>query len=476
MKTAGIIAEYNPFHNGHQFHIEETRRRTGADYIIVVMSGDFVQRGAPAILDKYTRAEMALCHGADLVFELPVTAALSSAEGFAAGGVSLLNHLGVVDILSFGCESASADTALFQNIVKILADEPEEYRNHLAAQLKQGLPFPKARELAVIRYLQPQTEPRRGTLIAEEPVKPSSADSGYSDTTLIRKSQIPTVHQLLSEPNNILALEYAKALRKSGRPMELCMIPRTGASYHASELSDRYCSATAIRKFIFSDSISTVADNCSGKNVPCQNITAANRTETSRRRFQKLQNRMPTDAADTLCDAALKHQCLRENDFSDLLFYSLTEKKDRLADFGPANKDLSGRTANLLEQFTSWTDFAALLKSKNQTCTAISRYLTQILLNITRDDLQLSASFDFAPYARILGFKREAAPLLTAIYECADIPVLMHLAKDAPKLEEGRKQLLDVTLQSSEIYKRILFSHSGRRLKSEYRQPLLCRE
>ncbi|MCD8365488.1 MAG: nucleotidyltransferase family protein [Clostridiales bacterium] len=103
MKTAGIIAEYNPFHNGHQFHIEETRRRTGADYIIAVISGDFVQRGAPSLLSKYDRARMALLHGADLVFALPATTALSSAEGFASGAVSLLAGLGVADVISFGC-------------------------------------------------------------------------------------------------------------------------------------------------------------------------------------------------------------------------------------------------------------------------------------------------------------------------------------------------------------------------------------
>ena len=126
MHTAGIIAEYNPFHCGHQYHIEETRRQTGADFIITAISGDFVQRGAPALLDKYERTAMALKGGADLVLELPVTAALSSAEGFATGGVCLFEKLGVTDALSFGCED-TRDDSLFLRTARLLAEEPEEY-------------------------------------------------------------------------------------------------------------------------------------------------------------------------------------------------------------------------------------------------------------------------------------------------------------------------------------------------------------
>ena len=157
MVTAGIIAEYNPFHNGHQFHIEETRRETGADFVIAVMSGNFVQRGAPALLDKFTRARMALEGGADLILELPAASVLSHAEGFAAGGVCLLERSGVTDWLSFGCEDSGED-ALFLQTAKVLAREPAAYRETLAAGLRAGESFPKARERAALSCLQPASE------------------------------------------------------------------------------------------------------------------------------------------------------------------------------------------------------------------------------------------------------------------------------------------------------------------------------
>ncbi|MCD8045157.1 MAG: nucleotidyltransferase family protein [Clostridiales bacterium] len=440
MKTAGIIAEYNPFHNGHQFHIEETRRRTGADYVIVVMSGDFVQRGAPAILNKYDRADMALRHGADLVVELPVTAALSSAEGFAMGGISLLDRLGVVDVVSCGCENADADPARFGKIVSLLADEPEEYRHLLASYTREGFTFPKAREMAAEQYLRNE--------IGDAETKSASS-----------------VRQLLSEPNNILALEYAKAIRKRNSSLALCMIPRQGSAYHDAGLSGGYCSATAIRNYLLSDSSHNHTSHSHKSFAPPQaHAAAAN---------DPFANCVPTDIADTLQYAASNQRCLCENDFSDLLFYALSEKKEPLSRFGPDSSGLAFRTENLLENFESWTSFAALLKTKNQTYTAVSRYLAQILLDITKEDLQLSASCSHAPFARVLGFRREAAPLLKAMQSQADIPILTQLTKNGKKLNAGQNRLLDLTLRSSEIYKRILFTCSGSRLKSEYRQPML---
>ena len=135
IKTAGIIAEYNPFHNGHHYQIEQVRRQTGADYVIAVMSGDFVQRGEPAIFDKYTRTNMALRGGADLVVELPTLFATSSAEDFSACGVALLEKLGT-DILCFGSESGNLE--LLQKAADILVAEPEGWSILLQKYLKQG--------------------------------------------------------------------------------------------------------------------------------------------------------------------------------------------------------------------------------------------------------------------------------------------------------------------------------------------------
>ena len=147
MKIAGIIAEYNPFHNGHLYQIEQTRKITNADYIIVVLSGDFVQRGVPAIIDKYTRTQMALENGADLVLELPVVYSTGSAEFFAMGAVSLLDKLGCVDFLCFGSEWGQLKPLSL--IASLLLEEPEAYRTHLQHYLKAGCSYPKARSLAL---------------------------------------------------------------------------------------------------------------------------------------------------------------------------------------------------------------------------------------------------------------------------------------------------------------------------------------
>ena len=139
MKVAGIIAEYNPFHNGHAFHIEETRKNTDADYCIAVISGSFVQRGAPALVNKYDRTKMALEHGIDLVIELPVIAATSSAETFAQGGVCLLDSLGVVSHISFGAEAnTTSDINLLDKLADFFAFEPPAFQKYLELELKSG--------------------------------------------------------------------------------------------------------------------------------------------------------------------------------------------------------------------------------------------------------------------------------------------------------------------------------------------------
>jgi predicted nucleotidyltransferase len=185
MKIAGIVAEYNPFHNGHQYHIEETKKQTGADYIIAVMSGDFVQRGAPAFLDKYERARAALLGGCDLVLELPVIYSTASAEFFASGAVRLLDGLGICAFLSFGSEEGNLKP-LYQ-LAELLTEEPEEYKRILKLHLKSGLSFPAAREQALEEYF-------------------------LTNLKEMRNISIPS---FLKGSNNILALEYLKTLKKS---------------------------------------------------------------------------------------------------------------------------------------------------------------------------------------------------------------------------------------------------------------------
>ena len=213
MKIAGIIAEFNPFHNGHAYVIDEARRRAGADRVIVVMSGDFVQRGAPAFVSKWERAQAAVKCGADLVLELPVFYSLGSAPYFAFGGVSLLSKLGVCGHLVYGTEHP--DIPGFEDIIALLCEEPAEYTSLLKKHLKNGLPYPAARADAVSEYLHRED-----------------------------------VSGIFSSPNMILALEYEKAVRDTGAAMKTVPVPRKDSSYHDLSLDGGHVSAAAIRRAV----------------------------------------------------------------------------------------------------------------------------------------------------------------------------------------------------------------------------------
>lgn len=213
MNVVGIIAEYNPFHEGHAYQIQKAKEQCGAEFAVVVMNGDFVQRGEPAIFDKYTRTKEALLGGADLIFELPVRFGLSSAGDFAMGGVLALNALPFITHLCFGTETGDL-TPLLQ-AATFLCDEPDSYRTRVKHFVKQGILYPKARSLAL------------------------AAESG-----------LPT--QTWDSPNNILGLEYCVALQKLHSKIKPFTIRREGQGYHDNDTPalSNFPSATFLRKQI----------------------------------------------------------------------------------------------------------------------------------------------------------------------------------------------------------------------------------
>jgi len=209
MKTLGIIAEYNPLHNGHLYQMKKCREEVQADNIVVIMSGDFTQRGEPAVLDKWTRARLAVENGADLVLELPFAYAVNSAEYFARGGVRILDALGCVTHLGFGAESESLEQ--LQKIAEATADESPEFQELLQQYLAEGVTYAKAREKATME------------LLGEDTV------------------------EHVQTPNNILAIEYLKQLHLCGSGIEPVMVTRKGAGYHDEAPEGGFASATAIR-------------------------------------------------------------------------------------------------------------------------------------------------------------------------------------------------------------------------------------
>lgn len=411
MKTAAIVAEYNPFHNGHAFHIEQTRRLTGADAIIAVMSGDFVQRGAPALFDKYVRTRMALLGGADLVIELPAVYALSSAKGFANGAVSLIDALSCVDVLSFGSECGSV--SLLSEAASLLLYEEEGYLKELKAQLKRGLSFPAARSLALKAFF-PEQE---------------------------------CVHDLLDSPNNILAVEYCMALKRLNSQILPFTVKREGAGYHDTEPADPngLNSASAIRSLLAGGA------NC----------------------LPALEASVP-EAVYPVLNEAHASGSLVTDDFSSYLSYRLCFLKEGdLARYPDVSEDLANRIKKTAVHTASCSEFAAAVKTRQYTRSRIDRILMRLILDLAPDRPEVSAPLPPAPYARILGMKKTAAPLVRQIQENSRIPVIRK-PSDAQKLLSGSAlACLQADIRCSELYRITLEAKTGGIRKNEYTRGLI---
>lgn len=409
MKVNGIIAEYNPFHNGHKYQLTESLRRTKAQYTVVVMSGSFVQRGAPAMVNKFKRAEMALLSGADLVLELPAIYATASAEYFATGAVALLDRLGIVTNLCFGSECG--DAQLLRQIAEILLEEPKAFTKSLKQYLRQGLSYPNARTEALIQ-------------------------------------NYPFLNQyknVFSSPNNILGIEYIKAILKSNSSLEPVTVLRTGAGYHSRLPEDDQCSALAIRQALYAGADAAF-----------------------------LKNSMPADAASVLIEQLAAIGPIRTNDFSDILYYKLImEKSSGYEKYLDVSSDLSDRIRGHLDDYRSFDSFCDLLKTKEMTYTRISRCLLHIMLNIKKSDMDKAKDMGTAPYARVLGFKKSSETLLTKIKNQAGIPLVTKLADAEELLDKAAYDMLRQDIRISQIYNGIAARRADNSPANEISTPLI---
>lgn len=413
MKTAGIIAEYNPFHNGHAHLMEQIRAQTGADSLIVVLSGNFTQRGIPAMLDKYQRAKMALLCGADLVLELPCLFACSSAEHFALGGISLLNQLGIVDFLGFGCENDSLES--LQGAADFLLEESISFRAVLQKALRDGISFPAARSMAMTQCM------------GEKLTEPG----------------------LLSSPNNILAIEYLKSLKRLASSIQPVAIKRVGSGYGEKELHTSCSSALAIR------------------------LTLLDRKDP-----YILKGQVPEPVFSILKDQYGKTLPLTSADFSLQLHYKLLlEKEKGYSEYMDISRELSARIQKKLPLYKDFESFCMLLKSRDMTYTRICRCMLHILLNI-RKDAFLSAKANPAPYARVLGFRKNSAPLLRQLKENSRVPLIM-TASDAksflasPATTDNARALLETDLTAARVYSQAVWHRFGAVLPDEFASLLL---
>lgn len=431
MKVAGVIAEYNPFHNGHKYQLEQIKKGTNADYIIAAISGDFVQRGDPAIINKYARAKMALSCGADLVLEMPVTGSCASAEFFAKSGVNLLASTGIVKTLCYGVETIPP--ANISEIAKFLRNTPDLYKKQINKFSKDGLSFPAARAKA----LSSLAEQDGNTAISADFI--SSQDNttaGFAD--------------FIATPNNILALEYEKALLDTD--MESLAILRTGEAYHNNEISSEMSSASAIRNAMLSEIPSASAS-------ATLNVTLDETTNN----FSSIAHTMPDECISILRNYYKTHTLCSPDNFSDILYYKLLSQKDYgFCDYADCSKELSAKICKNIYAFENFSQFIMLLKSKNLTYTRISRVLLHILLNIKKEDITNIASKS-SNYLRILGLKKEATPLLHEIKKRASAPLITKVA-DAPY------ELLKKDIYAADLYERIATrNHASRKnISNEY--------
>lgn len=427
MKTIGIITEYNPFHNGHAYQIQKAKELTGADNVIIIMSGNFVQRGTPAFADKYTRVRMALEGGADAVFELPVIYSTASAEYFALGAVRHLNACGIIDYLCFGAETSNP--LLLNIITEVLTSEPDEFKSVLKTSLASGISFPLARNHAIKQYL--LNCPFTGI---------SDTDNTSSDCVITEEM----IDEILTGSNNILAIEYLKALKKTDSRIVPLIIKREGAGYHSESFDECYTSASAIRRLL---SIEAEPD------------------------YSKLECHMPAGCLSLIKQLSGHSLPVVTEDFSDMMFYSLLGKSEtELKKYFDISDELARRMVNLFSSDCSFSPdlYTAKVKSRQYTHTRISRALIHVLLGISDVLVNTSVSDASSLYLRLLGFKKNSS-VMGLLKKSTLCPVITKPAAATKQLEPAALLVFNKDIYASEIYNRAVFKKFGTIITDDFR-------
>lgn len=401
MHVTGLITEYNPFHNGHLYHIKKAREAAGADYVVALMSGSFVQRGAPAVFDKYSRARAALSCGADLVVELPAPFSTASAREFAGFSIALFTALGAVDSVCFGSECGEIEP--LKRAAAILDREPGEFKEALKAALREGKTFPQARCLAL--------------------QKAAAAEGGLSS-----QAPLASFSSLLSSPNNILGVEYCQAVLRQNSPFSCLTIRREGNGYHDPSIAGELGSALAVRTALEAGADPSLL---AGLVPPCT--------------LDALRRKIPVFL----------------NDFSSILNYRLLTEPhpEAYADFRP---ELAARLKGLPPSFASFEEHIRRLKSRQLTYTGVSRALLHLVLAIPSELMEEFKAAGYAPYARILGFKKSAGPLLKRIKQNSSIPVFTKVAGAQKRLSRAGAAMLECEIRASHIYQAVRMEKAAR--------------
>ncbi|MFW6036019.1 MAG: nucleotidyltransferase [Halothermotrichaceae bacterium] len=419
MNILGIITEYNPFHYGHLYHLKKAREVSQSDAVICIMNGNFMQRGLPAILNKWARAEMAVKNGVDIVIELPLVYGIRSAEYFAYGAVSLLQSTNITDFLVFGSEVGQTRPLI--EIAEILLKEAPYLKQRLKHYLNLGQPFPKARELSIKDYL-------------------TIKDKQYN----INKNDLLAI---IGEPNNILGIEYIKALLKLKSKIKPLTITRKGSNYHEQILEKgKIASATAIREQIISNGLESV-----NQFLP----------ESTKNILDKKNKTIPPQL-DNLGLMILSR--LRKLTAEDLLKFAEIDNgiENRITE----TSRKTGTLAGLIDK----------IKTKAFTRTRIQRNLLHILFNIKKNDFELLDKYG-CQYLRVLAIGKNGAKILSKLNKKADIPVIVNPSEQLSDIKPASKnpliKSLSYDIMASDIYTLLSPDTKSRKARLDFIKPII---
>jgi predicted nucleotidyltransferase len=395
MSVLGIVAEYNPLHKGHAWHIRKSLEETGAEAAVCVLSSQFVQRGEPALVNKTARTLMALQNGIDLVVELPCAFSCASAEYFASAAVGILHSLGVVTTLSFGSEEGTLE--VLSRTADVLIEEPHEYKAALKGFLDEGLSFPAARQRALESYLPPE-----------------SLDA-------------------VASPNNILAIEYLKALKRLKSPIQPITIPRVGQGYNESQIGADFSSATAIRNFLRS----------TGKNganyFPDSDELSRNMPGTS---LSILASEMNAGRGPVFPDV-----------FESILLYLLrTSPGSSLTALPFMEEGLHNRLKKAAMEEDSLEGVIKSCTTGRYPSSRVKRILCSLLLGMTDVFFGELKDNGYVQYIRVLGFNDKGRGLLARARKKAFLPILVKPSHYKRLENPLARKLFEYEIKATDIY------------------------
>lgn len=372
MKIVGLIVEYNPFHNGHKLHLEKSKELTGANYSVAIMSGHFLQRGEPALFDKWTRAKMAVSNGVDLVIELPTIYASQSAEYFSYGAIKILNSLNIIDSICFGSEDGDID--LLKLVSKILFEENDDFKSILKTHVNQNNSYPRARQNALIEYI-------------------------FNHDKYKNKYNKNVVLNLVSNPNNILGIEYIKALNKLKSNIKPFTITREKSDYNSSKLEGDICSATAIRE-------SLKIDN----------------------NIDKLKDFIPLETYKNILETLKINNPVFDDNFYDFIRYEIISKEKKIDSIFEIKEGIENKILKEIKNSTTLKELLCNIKSKRYTYNTLKRILINILLNIKKNDVK--QLINDSNYCRVLAFNNNGRKILKKLKNSSDIKIINKFKKD----------------------------------------------